>query len=150
MHSNYGDNVSVINGVVYANETWGASVIGLVGSTSTSTVTITKEIAINDNRFEIIYIEIHDAEVGELILDTGERGGFHSVDLQGSRIGKLIIRGHGYFDFDCYKGLENVRELALDKTLNGVSGTMNIPGWSGVGSTFIVDGVEYLIYPTIL
>ena len=147
LHSRYGDNVSVIEGVIYAHDNIGsASVIGLIGSTSTSTVTIKKAIGINDNQFNIRYVWIHDSEVGELILDTGEWGSFYYVDLQGSNIGKLIIQGHGYVDFDRYKGLENVKELALDKTLDGVYGIISMPGWSGAGSTFIVDGVEYLIF----
>ena len=108
-------------------------------------MTIKKAIGISDTQFNIEYIRINNAEVGELVLDTGEWGGFYGVDLQGSRIGKLIIRGHGYVDFNYYKGLENVKELVLDKTLDGVSGMVNISGWSGAGSTFTVDGVEYLI-----
>lgn len=148
LHSGYGDNFSIINGVFYAYSDWNATAIKLVDSTDSSTVTISKYITVGDEEKRVTDIKINDGKVGELILDVGDNdqyySGFYSVDLTGSAIGKLTIQGRGYVDFESYKGLEGVKELVIgDDVLT--SGVPGIPGWFGVGSTFTDNSIKYVV-----
>ncbi len=146
IHFQYGDRLFVEDGVVYAYDDWSAVAIGLKGSISSSSVTVKSKITIDGKDYSAGRVLIKGAEIGELVLQTYQGHSFYEVDLQGSEIGKLSIQGSGYVYLNNYTGLDNVRGVIISDELNGVYGTLNIPGWSGVGGTFTVDGVTYEIF----
>lgn len=146
IHSQYGDRLFIEDGVVYAYDDWNAASIGLKGSTSSSTVTVKSKIAIDGKDYDVGRVLIKGAEIGELVLQIYRGHSFYEVDLHGSEIGKLSIQGSGYANLNDYTGLDDVREVIISDKLNDVYGILDIPGWSGVGGTFTVEGVTYEIF----
>ncbi len=142
IYSEYGDRLFVEDGVVYAYNDWEAVAIEVVNH---SLATIKAKITIDGKDYQVHSVII-DEDIEEFVLQTYSNYHFDFVDLQDSKIGKLSIVGPGYVDLRNYTGLNGVQEISISDELKWVHGTVDIPGWSGVGSTFILDDVAYEIF----